>query len=55
MLLNKIRPNWMHIHSLKDKPFIHFNLQTFGLNHVIPYDFVKSYNYLPPDQYVKKI
>ena len=20
MLLNKIRPNWMHIHSLKDKP-----------------------------------
>ena len=25
MLLNKIRPNWMHIHSLKDKPFIHFN------------------------------
>ena len=55
MLLNKIRPNWMHIHSLKDKPFIHFNLQTFGLNHVIPYDFVKSYNYLPPDQYVKKV
>ena len=46
MLLTKIKPNWMHIHSLQNNSFIHFNLQTFGLNHVIPYDFIKSYNYL---------
>ena len=55
MLLTKIKPNWMHIHSLQNNSFIHFNLQTFGLNHVIPYDFIKSYNYLPPDKYIKKL
>ena len=54
MLLTKIKPNWKHIHFLHNKSFIHFNLQTFGLNHVIPYDFIKSYNYLPPDKYIKQ-
>ncbi len=48
----KIKPRWMHIQSLKGSPFIHFNLQMFGLNYNIPYDFLKSYNHLPPDNYI---
>lgn len=53
MLLKQLKPNWMHIQSLKEKPFIHFNLETLGLKHMISYDFLKSYNHLPPDKYVK--
>ncbi len=53
MLLKKLKPNWMHIQSLKNEPFIHFNLQTLGLKHNIPYDFLKSYNHLPYDKYIK--
>jgi len=52
MFLTKIKPNWRHIHHLQGQPFIHFNLQTFGSEHEIPYDFMKSYNDLPPDTYV---
>ena len=53
MLLTKLKPNWMHIQSLKEKPFIHFNLETLGLKHMISYDFLKSYNHLPSDKYIK--
>ena len=53
MLLKQLKPNWMHIQSLKEKPFIHFNLETLGLKHMIPYDFLKSYNHLPKDKYIK--
>ena len=42
-----------HIQSLKGKPFIHFNLQTLGLKHIVPYDFLKSYNHLPKDNYIQ--
>lgn len=52
MILSKIKPNWRHIHALKDKQFIHFNLQTLGLKYYIPYEFIRSYNHLPPDSYV---
>ena len=52
MFLTKIKPNWKCIHSLKGKSFIHFNLKTFGIQHSIPYDFMKSYNDLPPDKYM---
>lgn len=55
MLLNKLKPNWRHINSLKNEPYIHFNLQTFGLKHVIPYDFMKSYNHLPADKYISSM
>ena len=53
MLLKQLKPKWMHIQTLKEKPFIHFNLQTLGLKHIVPYDFLKSYNYLPKDNYIK--
>ena len=43
MILSKIKPNWRHIHALKDKQFIHFNLQTLGLKYYIPYEFIRSY------------
>ena len=33
MLLRQLKPNWMHIQSLKEKPFIHFNLETLGLTY----------------------
>ena len=52
MFLTKIKPNWRHLHGLKNKPFIHFNLQTLGQHHEIPYDFMKSFNDLPPDKYI---
>ena len=52
MLLKEIKPKWMHINSLKHRPFIHFNLQTFGLKDLVPYDFIRSYNHLPPDKYI---
>ena len=51
-MIRIFKPNWRHLHALKDKPFIHFNLQTLGLKHIVPYDFIKSYNYLPPDNYI---
>ena len=52
MFLTKVKPNWRHIHALQGEPFIHFNLHTFDVSHQIPYDFMKSYNDLPPDDYV---
>jgi hypothetical protein len=52
MYLTKLKPNWRHLHGLKGKPFIHFNLQTFGLSQEIPYDFMRSFNDLPSDKYV---
>ncbi len=53
MNLASIKPNWRHIHGLKHKPFIHFNLQTFGIKNIMPYEFIKSYNHLPRDNYIK--
>ena len=52
MYLTSLKPNWRHLHGLKNNPFIHFNLQTLGLNYYIPYDFTRSFNHLPPDNYV---
>jgi len=52
MYLTSLKPNWRHLHGLKSSPFIHFNLQTLGLNYYIPYDFTRSFNHLPPDNYV---
>jgi len=52
MFLTKIKPNWMLLHHLKKRPFIHFNLQTLGSQHDIPYDFMKSFNDLPSDTYI---
>ena len=52
MLITKVKPNWRCIHGLKGKPFIHFNLNTFGIVTRIPYGFMQSYNNLPPDKYV---
>ena len=43
----------MILQKLKEKPFIHFNLQTFGSNHIIPFEFTKSFKHLPPDNYIK--
>ena len=51
MFLTKIKPEWMNLHGLKYNPFIHFNLQTLG-KRPIPYDFMKSFNDLPPDKYI---
>ena len=52
MYLTSLRPNWRHLHGLKNSTFIHFNLQALGLNYYIPYDFTRSFNHLPPDNYV---
>ena len=52
MFLTKVRPDWKCIHSFKKRPFVHYNLKTFGILHPIPYDFMKSYNDLPPDKYL---
>jgi len=52
MFLTKLKPNWRHLHGLKNKPFIHFNLQTLDLSYDIPYDFMMSFNDLPPDKYI---
>jgi hypothetical protein len=51
MFLTKVKPNWRCIHLLKGAPFIHFELATFGIQHQIPYDFMQSYNDMPPDNY----
>ena len=51
MVLTRVNPKWMYIHALRGNPFIHFNLSTFGVQHQIPYEFMKSYNDLPADKY----
>jgi len=52
MFLTKIKPHWRNLHGLKNKPFVHFNLQNLGQPYEIPYDFMKSFNDLPPDKYI---
>ena len=52
MILNKLKPNWRHLQGLQNKPFIHFNLQTFAIPYEIPYEFMRSFNDLPPDKYI---
>ena len=47
-----LKPRWIYIRALKGKPFIHFTLNTFGIESQIPYEFMKSYNDLPPDKYM---
>ena len=50
--LTHIKPRWMILQKLKEKPFIHFDLKTFGSNHIIPFEFKNKH--LPPDKYIKK-
>jgi len=47
-----LQPRWLYVRALKGKPFIHFTLNTFGIENQIPYEFMKSYNELPPDNYI---
>ena len=52
-LLTHVKPRWMILQKLKEKPFIHFDLQTFGSKHIIPFEFMNSFKHLPSDKYIQ--
>ena len=53
MFLRSIKPKWRVIQGLKNEPFIHFSLQKFAVDSIVPFEFIQSFKYLPPDNYVE--
>jgi hypothetical protein len=49
-----MKPRWKQLHHLKQKPYIHFNLETFGSKYMIPSDFRNSFHLLPEDKYINQ-